>query len=143
MSIKRVLCPARIRQIPAQFSWIDQRLVRDNLIRSCGADALALYLFLVTVADAQGLSYYSDPSIVRRLACWDPARLAQARTELQDVEWIAYEPPLYQVLALAVEKPIRRHDPTPPASQSPAPRRTAQPLEMIQVLRRALEGRHD
>jgi len=143
MSIKRVLCPARVRQIPAQFSWIDQRLVRHNLIGACGADALALYLFLVTVADAQGLSYYSDQSIVHRLACWDPTRLAQARTELQGVEWIAYEPPLYQVLTLAVKTPIRGHDPHRSSPQSTAPRRTAQPLEMIQVLRRALEERHD
>ena len=71
MSIKRVLCPTRVRQIPAQFSWIDQRLVRDHLIRSCGTDALVLYLFLVTVADAQGLSYYSDQSILCRLTCFD------------------------------------------------------------------------
>jgi hypothetical protein len=40
--------------------WIDQRLVRDGHIARCGPQALALYLLLVTVADAQGLSYYSD-----------------------------------------------------------------------------------
>ncbi len=143
MSIKRVLYPARVRRIPAQFSWIDQRLVRDHLIGSCGADALALYLFLVTVADVQGLSYYSDPSIVCRLACLDPARLAQARAELQRVEWIAYEPPLYQVLALAVTSPEPFRGSARPAPKSPTPRRTTQPVPVVEMLRRALEGRHD
>jgi hypothetical protein len=144
MSIKQLLCPARVRQIPAQFSWIDQRLVRDNLIGSCGADALALYLFLVTVADAQGLSYYSDPSIVRRLTCFDSVRLAQARTELKCVGWIAYKPPLYQVLAL--DAPERSGDPGrtfPIPPKPPVLRRTAQPVAVIQLLRQALEGHHD
>jgi hypothetical protein len=146
MSIKRVLCPAQVRQIPAQFSWIDQRLVRDNLIGCCGTHALALYLFLVTVADAQGLSYYSDQSIVCRLSCLDPTRLTQARTELQSIGWIAYEPPLYQVLALKGKIPERPESPRP---MSPKPdlskptRCTSQPVEVIQILRRALEDRHD
>lgn len=146
MSIKRVLCPAQVRQIPAQFSWIDQRRVRDHLIGRCGTDALALYLFLVTVADAQGLSYYSDQSIVCRLSCLDPTRLAQARTKLQGIGWIAYEPPLYQVLALEDKGPERPESPpslSPTSCLSKATRRTAQPVEVIQLLRRALEDRHD
>ena len=141
MSIKQLLCPARVRQIPAQFSWIDQRLVRDNLIGSCGADALVLYLFLVTVADAQGLSYYSDPSIVRRLTCFDSVRFAQARAELQHVGWIAYESPLYQVLAL--DAPERSGDSGRTFPIPPVLRRTAQPVAVIQLLRQALEGHHD
>ncbi len=141
MSIKRVLCPARIRRIPAQFSWIDQRLVRDQLICACGNDALALYLFLVTVADAQGLSYYSDQSMVCRLADFDSVRLAAARTELQRLRWIAYEPPLYQVLALGA--PEKSGDPEQPSPQLPARRRTTQPVAVVQLLRRALEDHHD
>jgi hypothetical protein len=53
--IKRLLCPARVRKVPRQFSWVDHRLVRDRYIEHCDAYALALYLFLVTVADDQGL----------------------------------------------------------------------------------------
>jgi hypothetical protein len=30
MITKRLLCPERLRQVPPQFSWIDQRLVRDG-----------------------------------------------------------------------------------------------------------------
>ena len=89
MTIKRVLSPQRIRRIPAQFSWLDQRLVRDRHIERCDAQGCALYLFLVTVADAQGLSYYSEASIARRLSM-EPARLGQARADLLRLGLIAY-----------------------------------------------------
>jgi hypothetical protein len=64
MKTKRLLCPQRQRTVPHQFSWIDQRLVREGHIARCGGtQALALYLLLVTVADSQGLSYYSDKTV--------------------------------------------------------------------------------
>ena len=46
MPIKRVICPERIRTIPAHFSWVDHRLVRERYIERCDACAAALYLFL-------------------------------------------------------------------------------------------------
>lgn len=99
MSIKRILCPERLRKIPRQFSWIDHRLVRDRHIRRVGHQALALYLFLVTVADAEGISYYGDVSICRLLS-FQPAQLIDTRRELSAAGFIAYERPLYQVLSL-------------------------------------------
>lgn len=99
MAVKRVLCRERLRRVPAQFSWVDQRLVRERHIERCEAHALALYLFLVTVADAQGLSYYSEATLARCLSM-EVARLRQGRTELIRAGLIAYERPLYQVLAL-------------------------------------------
>jgi hypothetical protein len=99
MVIKRVLCRERLRQVPPQFSWIDHRLVRDRHICRCSTDALALYLFLVTVADGQGLSYYSDQTISRLLPLDGPA-LARARQELTAAGLIAYQRPLCQVLGL-------------------------------------------
>ena len=96
---KHLICPQRIRKIPKQFSWLDHRLVRDHYIDRCSHSAAALYLFLVTVADAQGLSYYSDRVISQRLAM-DANTLAQARQELIRIGLIAYQKPLYQVLAL-------------------------------------------
>ena len=99
MTIKRVLCAERIRQIPTQFSWVDHRLVRERYLERCDPPAAALYLFLVTVADAQGLSYYSEDALGRRLSLL-PERLRQARADLIRVGLIAYQRPLYQVLAL-------------------------------------------
>ena len=99
MTVKRVLCPERVRQIPAQFSWVDHRLVRERHIERCDPPAAALYLFLLTVADAQGLSYYSDAALVRCLSM-SAVRLSQARGDLVRAGLIAYQRPLYQVLAL-------------------------------------------
>jgi hypothetical protein len=102
---KRVLCPEQLRHVPPQFSWIDHRLVRDKHIAGRSAEALALYLFLVTVADGQGLSYYSDAGIGKLLPL-DESALARARQELIRARLIAYEKPLYQVLSL--DKPVPR-----------------------------------
>ena len=99
MTIKRVICSERVRKIPTQFSWVDHRLVRERHIERCDAHAAALYLFLVTVADVQGLSYYSDASLGRSLSM-DPVRLSKARGDLIRAGLIAYQRPLYQVLAL-------------------------------------------
>ena len=99
MITKHVLCPERVRQIPAQFSWVDHRLVRERYIERCDPPAAALYLFLLTVADGQGLSYYSDAALVRGLSL-SATRLSQAREDLIRAGLIAYQRPLYQVLAL-------------------------------------------
>jgi len=99
MTIKRVLCSERVRQIPTQFSWVDHRLVRERYIERCDPAAAALYLFLITVADAQGLSYYSDAALDRCLSL-TTARLSQARSDLIRIGLIAYQRPLYQVLSL-------------------------------------------
>jgi hypothetical protein len=99
MPPKRVLRPERLRQVPPQFSWIDQRLVRDRHLERCDVQALGLYLVLVTVADAKGLSYYGEASLARLLSM-PAARLIQARADLIRLDLIAYERPLYQVLSL-------------------------------------------
>ena len=100
----------RIRKVPRHFSWIDHRLVRDRHIENCTHAAAALYLFLVTVGDAKGLSYYGDPSITKRLSM-DQCTLNEARANLIQAGLIAWKKPLYQVLALGVaklEKPAPR-----------------------------------
>jgi len=94
---KRLLYPQRLRRLPPQFSWIDQRLVREQHIDRLSHGAAALYLFLCTVADKNGLSYYSDRSLARRLQM--PAmQLDSARAELVEADLIAYQAPLYQLL---------------------------------------------
>ncbi|MGO8675768.1 MAG: hypothetical protein ACLQVX_07840 [Limisphaerales bacterium] len=99
---KRLLNPERLRKIPPHFSWIDHRLVRDNYFLRCDHQAWTLYLFLSSVADAQGLSYYSDASLMRRLKLDGPA-LSASRQQLVQAGLIAYESPLYQVLGLEPE----------------------------------------
>ena len=99
---KRVLRPERLRQVPPQFSWVDQALVQRHLIDRLHAQSAALYLFLLTVADAQGLSYYGGATLAQRLRL-KPEELMAARVQLIALELIAYEAPLYQVLALSGE----------------------------------------
>jgi hypothetical protein len=88
-----------IRRVPEQFSWIDHRLVRERYIDHLSHEASALYLLLVTVGDNQGLSYYSDKTLSKRLNM-DIVALSEARTLLVQYRLVAYRKPLYQVLAL-------------------------------------------
>ena len=60
---KRLICPEQVRKVPRQFSWVDQRLVREARTRNRSAESLALYLVLIVVGDLQGVSYYSDGSL--------------------------------------------------------------------------------
>lgn len=53
---KRPISLAKLRTVPRQFSWVEQRLVRERYIDQLSHEACTLSLFLVTVADAQGLS---------------------------------------------------------------------------------------
>jgi len=110
------ILPAKLRRVPSQFSWVDQRLVREHLIDQLSHEACALYLFLVTVADAQGLSYYADRSLCQRLSMSAPL-LRQARQLLIKQGLVAYRQPLYQVLALGAQEQedsarLQAHDDT-------------------------------
>jgi hypothetical protein len=91
--------------LPAHFSWLDHRLVQEHHIERAEVGAWALYLFLVTVGDADGLSYYSDAALARRLGL-DLSRLKRARNALLGLDLIAFEPPLVQVLSLETPVPI-------------------------------------
>jgi hypothetical protein len=128
---KHPLRPDRLRQIPPSFSWVDHRLVRHEHLRHADQRAWALYLFLVTVADVQGLSYYSDAAIARHLNL-DFVGLAAARQQLIQADLLAYQKPLYQVLAL-------REDPSVTTAPTTAPR-SGEARSVGDILRRALEG---
>jgi hypothetical protein len=120
---KRVLNPERLRKIPPQFSWIDHRLVRDNYFCRCDHCAWVLYLFLTSVGDVDGLSYYSDASLMRRLTM-DQLGLSASRQQLVRAGLIAYEKPLYQVLSL-----------------EPVGSARSGPISVGELLRQAMGGR--
>ena len=121
MMNKKILRPDRLRQVPAQFSWVDQRLVRDNFLRHADPAAWSLYLVLV--------SYYSETTLSRLLKL-DLVQLAQARQQLVSADLLAYQKPLYQVLAL-------------PPTQGTVPQagpRSGQALSVGDILRRVCQG---
>lgn len=128
---KHPISLAKLRQIPQQFSWVDQRLVRERYIDQLSPEACALYLFLVTVADAQGLSFYSEHSLCQRLSM-TPAVLRQARQALIACALVAYQSPLYQVLALD-------RDRISPAATRPTPSGDAEPVDLQAVFKHIWE----
>lgn len=74
--------------VPEQFSWVDQALVQRHFIDRCDARAAALYLFLITVSDAQGLSYYGETTLATRLHL-SSEELVAARQQLIANELVA------------------------------------------------------
>jgi hypothetical protein len=129
MVFKVPIVAERIRRVPRHFSWIDHRLVRDRHIENCSHAAAKLYLFLVTVGDAKGLSYYGDKSIIKFLSM-DQNTLNEARANLIRIGLIAWQKPLYQVLSLdRLER------------EKPAPRSNIDnPLSLGDILEMAREG---
>lgn len=96
---KRILNTERLRRVPPSFGYVDHRLVRNGYVKRADARAWALYLVLVTVGDEYGLSYYSDRALGDLLGV-AATEIAAARQRLVAAGVIAYEEPLYQVLAL-------------------------------------------
>jgi hypothetical protein len=103
MTPKHPILTNRIRRVPSQFSWIDHKLVRDRHIERLTHQGAALYLFLLTVGDADGLSWYGDESIMTRLSM-DKGAFLEARLNLIQNGMIAWREPLYQVLSLQKEE---------------------------------------
>jgi len=130
---KHPIHPQRIRKLPGQFSWVDQRLVRDRYIESCSPPAATLYLFLLTVADSRGLSYYSDASIMTRLSM-DMPTLDEARKNLIKIQLIAYERPIYQVLSL---------DPVVHGALPATARTLDKPVSIAEVFKQMRDALHE
>jgi hypothetical protein len=86
-----------------------------------------LYLFLVCVADREGLSYYSDETLAAKLRL-EAGLLEQARSELIGSDLLAWRRPMYQVLSLE------------PVSQRRASRAA---MSLGDILRQAKEAAHD
>ncbi len=96
---KEIVNPGRLRRMPDGFGWVDHRLVRKGYLKARSRESLALYLFLVTVGDADGVSYYSKDSLCEHLN-FSNIELASSCQELVKAELVAYRKPFYQVLDL-------------------------------------------
>ncbi len=113
MITKRPLDSRRLRgQPPRGFGWIDHRLLRQGYLARSNPPALALYCLLVCASDDRGLSFYRDQSICEMLRL-EGAEMRSARRDLLRLELIAYQPPIYQLLALADEPPVALPEPEP------------------------------
>ncbi len=97
--MKHPIMADRLRKVPPGFGWVDHRFVRERHVEGVSCLALALYLFLVTVADGDGLSHWGEQSIARLMSVTAP-EVRTARCELLSRDLVAYDAPLWQVLSL-------------------------------------------
>ena len=96
---KQPVDPERVRTIPVQFGAVDRQLVYGKHIRRMSTEAIALYVFLQCVSDAEGLSFYSDERICDELH-FSLNGLWKAREGLVQGGFLLYSQPIYQLLNL-------------------------------------------
>lgn len=89
--------PNRVRTLPRHFAWVDHRL-REILHTLC-LEEIAVLFFLHLAADKQGLSFWADSTIAKKLGLRE-GEVTQARYGLLSKGLIAYRYPLYQILPL-------------------------------------------
>jgi hypothetical protein len=100
---KHPINPQRARKIAGSFAFIEHRFLRNGFFTSLVHHELLLYLFLVLVADRNGLSYYSYDKICTLLRI-SADEYILARDSLIKKDLIAFDGSLFQVLSLP-EKP--------------------------------------
>jgi uncharacterized protein GlcG (DUF336 family) len=114
MIVKKIpIDPGRVRGIPPDgFSWIDRRFVRDGCIHRLPPEAILLYFFLAAVSDAQGLSFYADPTIGKILKLLQPPHQpvegSEARARALD-PGVRIQPPVKADLAGAQFMEVALH----------------------------------
>lgn len=132
------LCPERVRKITGSFAFIEHRFIRDGFWSRLSQHELLLYVFLVLVADRNGLSYYSFDKICAlwQLSLDDYLLTRNARIK-QDL--IAFDGHLFQVLSLPLT-PVRQ--PARPLHSAPHMAQ-ADPATIRQIIRNSLGADHD
>jgi hypothetical protein len=135
---KQPLCPERQRQITGSFACIEHRFLRDGFWSSLNQHECLLYVFLVLVADRNGLSYYGYDKICTLLRCTLEDYLV-ARNGLIAQDLVAFDGHLFQVLSL----------PDNPVGVSASSRRTPEhmpqgdPATSRQIIRQSLGADDD
>lgn len=86
-----VPAPERIRRIRGSFAWLDHRLLRDGHLDRMSLADIAVYLYLVLVADRNGVSFYRKDVISKRLGI-DWSQFEESKTRLLERGLIAFRP---------------------------------------------------
>jgi hypothetical protein len=102
---KQPLKPGRQRHITGSFAFLEHRFLRDGFWSSLRPQECLLYVFLVLVADRNGLSYYGYDKICTLLRFTLDDYLV-ARNALIEKDLIAFDGHLFQVLSLP-DQPVR------------------------------------
>jgi hypothetical protein len=101
-----VPAPGRVRRIQGSFAWLDHRLLREGHLERMTLTDLAVYVFLVLVADRTGTSFYRKDVACRKLGI-DWSQFEESKARLLERGLIAFRPfsprdvdGFYQVLPL-------------------------------------------
>ena len=135
---KNPIDPHRIRKITGSFAFIEHRFLRDGFWASLDHHQLLLYLFLIIVADRQGLSYYSYDKICTLLRI-DVDDYILARNALIDNNLIAFDGNLFQVLSL----PEKAALPSAAPLQSQKDMELHDPATIRSLVMQSFGGSHD
>ncbi len=131
------LVPGRVRQIAGQgFGFIPHRFLRDGFLSSLDRDELALYLFLVLVANRYGVSFYGYDAICEMIHM--PAECyIEARNRLIEKDLIAFDGTRFQVLSLPDQPPL---PPQRRPLESPEDFKERDPATIRALIRESLDG---
>jgi hypothetical protein len=137
MITKAPLDQDRVRRIAGSFAFIEHRFLRRGFFSVLTHHELLLYVFLVLVADRNGLSYYSYDKIciLLRITLDD---YIIARDGLIEKDLIAFNGYLFQVLSLPKQPP---QDLAPLKSSDDM--RTHDPATIQQIISESMGANHD
>ena len=83
--------PKSIRRIQHSFAWVDHRLIRNGYLQVMTHEDLALYVFLILVADCNGVSFYRKEKICDSVSL-SFTQFEIARDRLIEMNLVAFKP---------------------------------------------------
>jgi len=137
MITKAPLDRDRVRKIAGSFAFVEHRFLRNGFFTALTHHELLLYIFLVLVADRNGLSYYSYDKICILLKITLDDYII-ARDGLIDKDLIAFNGHLFQVLSLPKQPP---QDLAPLRDNEDMQRRD--PATIEQIITKSMGANHD
>ncbi len=103
---KKIIEKDLVRKVSGSFGFIPHHFREGGFIKYLEMSEIALYFFLILVADRFGLSFYGDHAISKALKI-AKSELLDAREGLIEQRLIAFESSCYQVLELPLN-PLKR-----------------------------------
>jgi len=88
--MKKYHIPQHKRIIIGSFAWIDHRLMRNGFMETMAHQDIVLYLFLILVADKNGVSFYRKEKICEAVSL-DFSQFEIARDRLINMKLVAFE----------------------------------------------------
>jgi hypothetical protein len=135
---QKPLYPQRIRKITSSFAFIEHRFLRDGFWSTLDHHQLLLYVFLIIVADRNGLSYYSYDKICTLLKIAVDDYIV-ARDALIQKDLIGFDGHLFQVLSLP-QQPVTA---ARPALKDQNDMQKHDPATIHQLIKRSFGTKHD